>query len=511
VGAVLARHGWLVAIAAIYLYVFPYFPAIQSANELPRVYLVRSIVDAHTFALDAPAKVWGQTGDMSPSGGHVYSNKAPGSSLLVVPAYAAARVVGDPGLAGTMWLCRVVGGIVPALLFLVLLSRFLARFSPDEATRRLVLVAYALGSMAMTYAILFYSHQLSAICIASAWIVAVDVVDGKRGARAMLAAGALAGAAPLVDYQAALAGVPVFAWLVATLWQRRGDRPGELARVLGCGAAGAVLPIALLLAYHTVCFGGPLHTGYAASEVYAADHAHGLLGATYPKWTAVVGTTVAVDKGLFALAPWLVLTIPGTVVLWRRGERGTAIVGGAVFVLFLAFVASLAFWRAGWEVGPRYVTAMLPFTLPAVVALVDAVRASAHPRAKLVAGAVAAPMLVAIAIYTLSSATFPYWPDAFHDPLYEVTFRLLGDNLVAPSLGSALGLAGVVGIAPYLVACAAVAGWAIARVAGPLGLAVAGAIAAAWLGAYGLVTHGGTAADAAYQRTVKPAVEKAQM
>ena len=36
-----ARHGWLAAIAVAYLYVFPFFPQIHSANELPRVYLVK--------------------------------------------------------------------------------------------------------------------------------------------------------------------------------------------------------------------------------------------------------------------------------------------------------------------------------------------------------------------------------------------------------------------------------------------------------------------------------------
>ena len=49
----LRRNGWLIAIVAAYLYVFPYFPAIQSANELPRVYLVKAIVDEHTFKIDS--------------------------------------------------------------------------------------------------------------------------------------------------------------------------------------------------------------------------------------------------------------------------------------------------------------------------------------------------------------------------------------------------------------------------------------------------------------------------
>src|SRR5947207_11493454 len=102
----LGGRGWLIAVAIAYLYVFPWFPRIQSANELPRVYLVKAIVEDHTFAIDRGVAIWGTTADVSPSGGHLYSNKAPGSSLLAVPAYAVVRAVaGEPGLTATVWIC----------------------------------------------------------------------------------------------------------------------------------------------------------------------------------------------------------------------------------------------------------------------------------------------------------------------------------------------------------------------------------------------------------------------
>src|ERR1041384_5124847 len=74
----IAQHGWLAAIAVAYLYLFPWFPQIHSANELPRAYLVQAIVEDHTFAIDRGVAAWGGTADVSPSGGHLYANKAPG-------------------------------------------------------------------------------------------------------------------------------------------------------------------------------------------------------------------------------------------------------------------------------------------------------------------------------------------------------------------------------------------------------------------------------------------------
>jgi hypothetical protein len=387
----------------------------------------------------------------------------------------------------------------------------------------------------MTYSILFYSHQLGAICAASAWIFALDVADGRRGRWGMVAAGFLAGAAPLADYQAAFAVVPVAIHVLVRLWRRpaphspfdRGDAGrvdagraveirgvvpraevvrGDAGRTRGVlslvaiAAVGAALPIAFLLLYHDLCFGSPWRTGYDASTTFAVFHQHGFLGITALRWQAFTGSMVRIDNGLVALSPWWLLAIPGTAALWRGGQRGVAAVGASVAVIYLLFISSINFWRGGWEIGPRYIAAMLPFLLPAVAAQLQAWSGHAV-RLGIAAGLVG----VGLAVYVLSSATFPYWPDSVAHPLYDVTFRLLGENLVAPGLGSALGVGGIAGIAPYLALGLAVPAWAIARVSGWRGLAIAAAVTAAVLAAYGLWPHGDPRAEAAY-RTVRAAV-----
>ena len=110
-----------------------------------------------------------------------------------------------------------------------------------------------------------------------------------------------------------------------------------------------------------------------------------------------------------------------------------------------------------------------------------------------------------VAVYVLSSATFPYWPDTVAHPLCDVTFRLLGENLVAPSLGSVVGVTGIAGIAPVLAIGFGAPGVAIWRIAGARGLAIAVAVSAALLAAYGTVPHGEPRSGAAY-RSVRAAV-----
>ena len=497
----LRRYGWLCAIAAAYLYLFPYYPKLQSANELPRVYLVKAMVEDHTFSIDRGVATWGGTSDLSKYGGHFYQNKAPGASLVAAPVYALVRIAGEPSLATTMWLCRIVTGVIPSLWLLWLLYGYLARFAPEPATRKLVLVAYAFGSMAFTYALQFYAHQLSAVCIAAAWILADDVAARARGVKTMIAVGFLAALAPVVDYQTAFAGLPLAGYIAVRMrpWSRH-----DFTRAFVLAACGAIVPIAVLLYYHAACFGSPFATGYNYAVTYAADHTHGLLGMTYPKWDAIVGSTIAPSNGMFALAPWWLLAIPGGVYLWRAGERPLVVTVATLTAIFFYFVTSLTAWHAGWEVGPRYIVALQPFLLPLVAATCAQWRADWRKLA-----ASSGLVLIGVVIYTVSTATLPTWPDTFGNPLYEVAFRLLGDRAIAPNALSVLGFASVLVL---FAGIAALVGVAIVRAgAGLRGLAVAIVICAGAVAGFALVQPGAVQqqqARAAYARTLYPAVAR---
>lgn len=489
--------GLLLAIAWLYLYSFPYFPAIHSANELPRVYLTWSMVEEGSFAIDTPVQRWGTTADVSPAHGRLYSNKAPGSSMLAVPAYLALKGVkaisgGEPTLAEMVWVCRVFTGVLPSLLFLVLLGRFLARFAGPDG-RRLAVVGYALGTMAMTYSVLFIAHQLSAVCIGAAYVLIVRVVEDEWDPRWLVAAGAAAGAAPLVDYQAAFAGVPVAVYLV---WKLVATRPGRVAaRGVAYAAAGAAVPIAVLLVYHWQAFGSPFKTGYDFSQTFAHFHQQGFLGMTELRWEAFVGSTVTPDNGLVFLSPMLLLAVPGWIVLFRRGQHAHLAISLSVAVIYLLFISSINFWRGGWQMGPRYVTAMLPFLMVPVSAALD----EASQRWPWRAAGVAL-VAASVTIYGLSCALFPHFPEKFANPLYELVLRLIGDGLAPYSLGWALGLRGLAALAPFLVVLAVV----VVHAALPerrdwksaiLGLAGAAVI----LAVYGAAPRGGQVADRAYQ------------
>ena len=501
-----ALVGLAALLAFLYLYPFPYFEAMGSANELPRIYLTTAMVEDGTFAIDRGVADYRRQYrrdpvDASPSGGHVYSNKAPGSSMLAIPAYLALKGVcalfgAEPTVAQKTWAFRVATGVLPTLIFLFFFWRFLGRFAPDPEARRLALGGYAAGSMALVYSILFISHQLAAVCIAGAWMLAVWIVEGERGRRWLPVVGFLAGAAVLCDYQAAFAGVPVAVYLLWKLVGRAPRRPLDLA----LAAAGAVPPIALLLVYHAHAFGSPWRTGYAASEAFAHFHQKGFLGMDRLRGEAFVGSTIAPDNGLFFLCPMLLLVFPGLWLLWRRGDRWIAGVCGAVVLVYLLFISSLSFWRGGWQVGPRYITAMVPFAMVPVAVAIQAAYAAAPARWWWWAGAVG---LVAYSIlaYALSAVTFPHFPETFKNPLHELVLRLIGEGRAPWNAGWLVGLRGLASLLPYLAALAVLLVWlAVPRRdrlrAGLVGLAAAGVLFALT----SLAPGGGPPAARSYKR-----------
>ncbi|HEU5059861.1 MAG TPA: hypothetical protein VFU21_25195 [Kofleriaceae bacterium] len=501
-----ALVGFAALIGFLYLYPFPYFEAMGSANELPRIYLTTAMVDEGTFAIDRGVAEYRKQYrrdpvDASPAGGHVYSNKAPGSSMLAIPAYLALKGVcavfgAAPTTAQKTWAFRVATGVVPTFVFLLFFWRFLGRYAPEVEARRLALGGYAVGSMALVYSILFIAHQLSAVCIAGAWMLAVWIVEGERGRRWLPVVGLLAGAAVLCDYQAAFAGLPVAVYL---LWKLVGRAPRRPLDAL-LAAAGAIPPIALLLVYHARAFGSPWRTGYAASEAFAHFHQKGLLGMDRLRGEAFLGSTVAPDNGLFFLCPMLLLVVPGLVLLWRRGDRWTAGVCGAVVLVYLLFISSLSFWRGGWQVGPRYITAMLPFAMVPVAVAIQAAHGAAPARWWWWAGAVAL-VVYSIAVYALSAATFPHYPETFKNPVHELVLRLIGEGRVPWNAGWLLGLRGLASLLPYLVAVAALVAWLAVPRRDRLRAGIAGiALAVLLLAVTSLAPRGGASATRSYHR-----------
>jgi hypothetical protein len=448
----------LLLFGIIYLYAFPFFGALRSANELPRVLTTQEIVEHGTFRLDARMRDLGSQWDIAHTpDGHHYQNKAPGPSLLAVPAYLVLKLFGWTSIRASTWAFRATAVIVPGIAFLFLFYRLAGRFSPSESARRAGLIAFALASPAMPYALVFMSHQPAAVWAGSAFVAAVtlareDVV--RRRNLVAAAAGLCAGLSLMMDYQAALAAG--FVGLYLLLRSRRRWRDVAYA-VLGAG-----VPVGALLAYHKACFGGVLRTGYSLADPV---HKNGFMGVVGPSRDSFYYTLVDPSNGLLVLAPWVVLAVIGLVAILatreaRRRVGVEAAVCAAIFATYVLFMGSLVpvFSRAGWCVGPRYMTVALPFVAWLAVAGFGLAERWLATRALALALVIASAV-----IFVTAATTYPHWPENIRNPMYELVFRLLWRGYAVHSLGTLVGLHGLASLLPLYLFVAGFVFWLLAR------------------------------------------------
>ncbi|ACY17431.1 hypothetical protein [Haliangium ochraceum] len=372
-----------VAVFALCFACYAYFYQAGGWNQNVRFDLVRSWVEQGSARIDS---FYRNTGDLAcrgpqgrclrpapAQGKHAYADKAPGVSMLAVPAHAAVHALRGDGPAGpryldtAAYLSTLWAIALPSALSVALLCGLLGALGLGAGARVAFALAYGLATLAFPYATLLYGHQLTAALLLMAFAVLVrarhDQVGLGRGA--LFGVGALLGAAVLVEYPAALAVLPICVYALAFV------RP--LPR-LGWLLAGGALAAAVLAGYHALVFGGPLTLPYEFSTQPHRSQGF-FMGLGMPEPAAVSGILVSSYRGLLFSAPWLLLALPGAVVLARRsGLRAELAVCAVIFALFVWLNASLVDWQGGWALGPRYLVPALPFVavLAAAMALVPA-------------------------------------------------------------------------------------------------------------------------------------------
>ena len=381
------QHEWLVlalvAVAALG------FMHAANTQDKTRLALTQALVEHGEIHIER----YGEPVDRAVYGGHIYTDKAPGLSLLAVPAVVGLR--GVEHLAGErtpllwdsaprLWALRVVL-LGPFLLVLVWL---VGRMSEAVAvgTGAATALATGLGTMLGPLSSVLFAH-VPAACLAFASFV---VIATGRSGRRSLVAGLLAGAAVLVEYDAALAVIAVAIYVMV----RHG--PPHLLRFCLGG-----LPAALVLgAYDTLAFGKPWRLSYHyIGGAFASEQAGGFFGISLPRATGLVQTLVG-ERGLLTVSPVLAAAAFGLFLLWkeRRLEAGIC---ALVVVAYLMLEAGYFLPYGGFSPGPRFFASALPFLL---LGLPLAVKR--HPRA------VGVLLVVSVLLTTANALTWPaFAPD----------------------------------------------------------------------------------------------------
>jgi hypothetical protein len=380
-------------------------PVVQElrAQQASRIALTAAIWDDGSLRIDDyPIGV-----DRAEHDGHVYSDKAPGQPIFALPAYAAYRLVGgEPArvfrVEGNLglWTTTFWSSVLPVAVLLLLVRRVADEVSPGTGV--LVAVLTYVSTLLLPFSTLLFGHGLSA-CLAFAGWYAIRHRD--RSDRALLASGALFGAAVLVEYTVVLAAAVTGA---ALLWSER-------ARVWRFVAGSA--PFALALgAYQWAAFGSPTAFSYASSSFSQAAREKGLAENRLP----VVENSFRVlfgERGLLITTPVILLAVMGMVVVLRQREpahdRWALVAAAGSAVSLVAVQMAWSNPTGGDSPGARYATAGIAFLTPGL-----AVAATRWSLATRVTGALGA-LVMLTATWTDPLATrddagaIRLWLDAF--------------------------------------------------------------------------------------------------
>lgn len=344
--------------------------ALHSANTSwnvnSRMALVFALVDRGTFAIDGyhgDDEIF-PTGDKAEFGGHVYSDKAFGVSLLCVPVYAAmqgiARLFGfEWDLQLKIYFLRIVSSSIPAAIALSLLWLMMVRVG---AMPRRALVAVAItffGSLWFGYSTLAMPYSPGiASSLAAMYLLFFPPPAGLQAGRSA-AIGFLCGFALICDFLfAPIIVVAIAVVFLSRLWRQPRDRFASLVPATLAGA----FPLVLFGAYSYSIFGAvSLPYQYEVSPLFREGMSRGVMGVTTPQLGRLWFLTVHPFRGILFWSPWIVLALVGCGFATRStGLRRTfGWMGLWAFASALYLNASYYMWWGGFAMGARLLLPMM--------------------------------------------------------------------------------------------------------------------------------------------------------
>ncbi len=401
-----ATHGLRVhvklAATCFVLYAFYANIGPLSDNEAVRYALCRAIADRGTFRLDAFSSEIGV--DLAQRGEHVYCDKPPGSSLLMLPQYILARAlvprIVQPQRPGDRQPAMLVAWIVTCLSVCLYSALSVAifydvlRLLGVRRGRILYCYAFAVATLTFPYATFLVGAQFTApLVVAAVWLA----LRGRSRAD-LFGLGLVVGVTFLTHYHAIL----LVGWLIPLQWLKLDSK----RRILWA-LAPALACLAALLGYNWVCFGNPFSMSYShwqGGKVrfrLALPTRWQLHLATFSSW-----------RGLFYYSPWLLLYFGGLVRAWRQQRLWAAYlaisVGSYIGFLLLNNQPDGHYWWGGGDYGPRAFVPAVPIIAAGAVLGLDALAGLALPvLRRLAMTAVAAAIVWSVFACGLGAITTP--------------------------------------------------------------------------------------------------------
>jgi hypothetical protein len=346
------RREWLVLLLVV-LGTFP-LDSVETAQDSSRLALTTQIVLRGTINIDP---YWQQTIDRAFANGHWYTDKAPGVSLLAVPALEVSRAVDAVTKPGdrhegvwlrtwTLWGLRLWSGGIAFLVLTWLLGRVSEGLVAGSGA--VTAAVFGIGTMAGSLGPTTFGHLPDALALFAAFILGTRA----RRPRDWLWVGLLAGVGVLFEYPAGLAAL-----ILVVYAARRGGRWAA-----GWTAVGGIPAAIVLGGYDWLAFGAPWRLSYRYTDnMFTPQQSQNFFGVGLPTGHGI-WMLLFDGHGLILVSPVLVMAAAGLVRFWKQ-QRLEAAVAVAISIVFLFYTAGYFLPNGGLSPGPRFAAAALPFLL----------------------------------------------------------------------------------------------------------------------------------------------------
>ncbi|HYR46220.1 MAG TPA: hypothetical protein VER78_04375, partial [Thermoanaerobaculia bacterium] len=158
----------LAAFALVSVFFTGLFSHFSNPNEVSRFEAAYAVVENGTFSIDTAVKILGRSEDTAVSGGHLYSNKAPGLAFVAIPVYRALRAFFPRPRSASEPIFVLLRLLTVTLVSCIAIAAFLRRLRPSREGP-LVAFAVVFGTPFFFYARTFFSHAWTASLLFLAW------------------------------------------------------------------------------------------------------------------------------------------------------------------------------------------------------------------------------------------------------------------------------------------------------------------------------------------------------
>jgi hypothetical protein len=366
---------------------YGYFYQSGGHNENSRLDLTRAIVEYGITSIDTYAN---NTADGIHHGEHFYSGKAPGSSILSIPAWYIFSKIAPQFTTTenqsltftcffTIWFSLGFLSALSGTALYEILRRLTSHYLALGVT-----LTYGLSTIVFPFSTLYFGHQfVGALFILSFGILffAKEKIAKKtrntegtelREERGVLSfndlcylflSGFCLSFTLVTEYPSALV-IPFFCLYALSVLK---ISKGLFAVILGC-----LLSAAILITYNIISFNDPFFIPYST---FATDpnsvfqrHKVGLFGITLPSIESTILITFSYVRGIFICNPVLLFFFPSLFLFFKKGahlpERLLCLfVCIGYFLVNAGYGAELTYAGGGTSIGARHLIPAIPFAL----------------------------------------------------------------------------------------------------------------------------------------------------